>query len=47
MENEDGRLLARKYLNLRQDYFEKATEAYSRGWGAVAQYYAEMVITWA
>jgi hypothetical protein len=43
IEKEDGRILARKYLNLRQDYFEKATEAHKRGWGAVAQYYAEMV----
>ena len=42
-DTEEGRVLARKYLNLRQDYFEKATEAYNRGWGAVAQYYAEMV----
>ena len=38
----DYRNLAKKYLNLRQDYFEKASEAYNRGWGLVAQYYAEM-----
>lgn len=31
-----------KYLKARQEYFDKANEAYSRGWGAVAQYYAEM-----
>ena len=37
------RYLANKYFNLRQDYFNKASEAYRRGWGAVAQYYAEKV----
>jgi hypothetical protein len=41
--HEDGRESARKYFNLRQEYFEKASEAYKRGWGAVASYYAEMV----
>lgn len=41
-ENEH-RILALKYSNLRQEYFEKASEAHSRGWGAVAQYYAQMV----
>ena len=45
-ENEDlvenGRMLASKYSVIRQAYFEKAAEAHSRGWGAVAQYYADM-----
>lgn len=38
------RELAHEYFQLRQDYFEKATQAFSKGWGAVAQFYAEMVI---
>lgn len=29
-------------MKIRQQFFDKASEAYSRGWGAVAQYYAEM-----
>ncbi|CAF0961236.1 unnamed protein product, partial [Brachionus calyciflorus] len=40
--SENGRDLASKYSNIRQSYFEKAAEAHSRGWGAVAQYYADM-----
>lgn len=42
-ENEEsGRELASKFSLIRQSYFEKAAEAHSRGWGAVAQYYADM-----
>ncbi len=37
------RYVANKYFNLRADYFRKAGEAFQRGWGGVAQYYAEMV----
>ena len=37
------RELAHEYFQVRQTYFEKASEAHSRGWGAVAQFYAEMV----
>lgn len=40
--DENGRNLANKYSLIRQGYFEKAAEAHSRGWGAVAQYYADM-----
>ena len=39
---ENGRNLASKFSLIRQGYFEKAAEAHSRGWGAVAQYYADM-----
>lgn len=39
---ESGRELASKFSLIRQGYFEKAAEAYNRGWGAVAQYYADM-----
>jgi hypothetical protein len=38
----ESRYAAQGYVNLRQEYFEKASLAYSKGWGAVAQYYAEM-----
>ncbi len=37
------REIANEYFRIRQEYFEKANEAHSRGWGAVAQYYAELV----
>lgn len=39
---DEGRQLARQCFKMRQDCFEKASEAYARGWGHVAQYYAEM-----
>jgi hypothetical protein len=38
-----SREVAEKYGRLRKELFEKASVAYKRGWGAVAQYYAEMV----
>jgi hypothetical protein len=38
------RELAHEHFQIRQKYFEKASEAHQRGWGGVAQYYAEMVI---
>ncbi len=41
--DKEYRYLAKKYFNLRHDYFKKASEAYQRGWGSVAQYYADMV----
>jgi len=37
------RFVSNKYFNMRADYFRKAGEAFQRGWGGVAQYYAEMV----
>ncbi len=37
-----SREVAEKYGKLRKELFEKASVAYKRGWGAVAQYYAEM-----
>ena len=39
----DQRIVARKYVNLRQAYFDKAHEAYSRGWKNVAYYYSMLV----
>lgn len=39
----ESRLMAGKYSNLKQEYLKKAEEAYKRGWGLVAQYYADMV----
>lgn len=42
-DDENGRNSAKRYFNLRQEYFEKASEAYKRGWGSVAGYYAQMV----
>ena len=39
----DQRVAARKYVNLRQAYFDKAHEAYSRGWKNVAYYYSMLV----
>jgi hypothetical protein len=42
-EGNEYRELAHEYFQIRQGYFEKATEAHSRGWGSVAQFYAEMV----
>ena len=41
-EGERYRNLAHQYFKIRQEYYEKASEAFSRGWGAVAQYYAQM-----
>ena len=38
----ENRKLAIKFLNLRQEYFEKANEAYRRGWKHVAYYYSTM-----
>lgn len=38
----ENRKLAIKFLNLRQEYFEKASEAYRRGWKHVAYYYSTM-----
>lgn len=39
---EPNRQETRRYLKIRQEFFEKANEAHARGWGSVAQYYAEM-----
>ena len=38
-----NRTLSKKHMEIRQSYFDKASEAYKRGWGSVAQYSAECV----
>ena len=38
-----NRTYSKKHIDIRQSYFDKASEAHKRGWGAVAQYYAECV----